>query len=221
VRLPRRKTRSGPTCLDTPGNTSPWAFAPLSPHAAGVAWITRGACSAFRDRRRRARGERGPVVTSTSRSPPRRPTAWAEPGNPLRATRPAPGPHCPPRPSGVLPHRPGRPPAARRCWVLHVLNGVNRPDRTCKSCARRCDRPKQPRSNLVTPRECVCLSPFTDERLPLPKCFGVVGPTRATRLGRTRVERIAESPAPMIEGQSSEDDPGPSAGWGVVGGKLR
>src|SRR5262245_39115272 len=86
ARVLRRNTRSGPTCLDTPGNTSPWASASLSPHAAGVAWITRGASSAFRDRRRRDRGERGPVVTSARRSPPRRPTAWAEPANLLRAT---------------------------------------------------------------------------------------------------------------------------------------
>jgi len=39
---------------------------------------------------------------------------------------------------------------------------------------------KKPR---VSTRVCVCLSPSTGERLPLPTCFGVVGPTRASFLG--------------------------------------
>src|SRR5262249_27874891 len=49
--------------------------------------------------------------------------------------------------------------------------------------ARRSDRPKQPGSNLAAPRECVCLSPATDDRLPLPiasvSSDSVVGPKRA------------------------------------------
>jgi hypothetical protein len=51
----------------------------------------------FRVSRPESQGLRGrdPTVMSASRSSSRRPTAWAEHANPRRATRPAPGPHCP------------------------------------------------------------------------------------------------------------------------------
>jgi hypothetical protein len=50
----------------------------------------------------------------------------------------------------------------------------------------RCDRPKQPGSNLATPRECVCLSPSTDERLPLP-----IASVSSDRRAQDKEERLA------------------------------
>ncbi len=58
--------------------------------------------------------------------------------------------------------------------------------------ALRSDRPKQPESAPVAPREVVCLPPSNGERLPLPKCFGVVGPTAPQR-GILNGEWIAEA----------------------------
>ena len=39
---------------------------------------------------------------------------------------------------------------------------------------------KHPGSNLAAECEPVCMSPLARERIPLPSCFGVVGPKRAT-----------------------------------------
>src|SRR5262249_10560489 len=44
----------------------------------------------------------------------------------------------------------------------------------------RSDRPKHPASHFAIQCESVCLSPSNCERLPLPNCFGVVGPKRAS-----------------------------------------
>jgi hypothetical protein len=49
-------------------------------------------------------------------------------------------------------------------------------------------------SNFTVQCEPVCLSPWTRERLPPPKCFGVVGPKRATRLDQLGLS--ARSPFP-------------------------
>jgi hypothetical protein len=66
----------------------------------------------------------------------------------------------------------------------------NRRDRSQQPCALRSDRPTQPGSNLSPPREPVCLSPSTSERLPLQ--IASVSSDRSTqRLSRTaRVIRV-------------------------------
>src|SRR5262249_50299931 len=64
-------------------------------------------------------------------------------------------------------------------------------------CLRRSDRPTHPESNFAIQCEYVCLSPSNRKRLPLPNCFGVVGPTRARS---TRV-------LPPAPGRISRRDP--------------